>query len=118
MSIKTKFIPDLFYLEGYFSYSSRGFVVRKDYERAQDIKNLFMGYENEGYFYQVRHRYEVNDGCKITKKTNHSIEIKSMREIILGMAVMAFFALAIAVVAFANGKMNSSNRVRGNWSTG
>ena len=93
-----KNIPDLYKLEGYFKYVAYGFAVREDWKWARAVKEKFIQFGKNGFFYDVNQNYET----KITKKMNRTrpIDVQGYFELFAIMVVTAALSSLLLVLYY------------------
>ena len=95
--------PRLYTLDGYFTYATEGFALKKDHRLVRNITSLFMSYEAEGFFQQVKRKYVSQGGCRWQSKEKipvKTIQVGNFREVIMILGNLALISLVLELTLY------------------
>ena len=105
-------MPNLYVLDGYFTFTAHGFVLRNDSQFANETIGLFVKYGREGYFHDVRRKHESNKDCASKPNGKQAIGIDGFREVITLMMIAALGAVALSSVSLLWQNLHGGNDVQ------
>ena len=91
-------IPTLYTLDGYFTFASEGFVLKKNHRMFNKIASLFTNYEAEGFFQAVKRKYLNQIGCGqqlMEKSPVKAIPVGNLWEVIVILGTFAIISLLL-----------------------
>ena len=93
-------IPDLYTLDGYFTFSAYGFALRKDWQHSERIIDQFVRFGETGFFYKIARKYEKDIQGGRKKGGNRPIGIDGFFEFFTFLFVIAAFSSCLAIAKY------------------
>ena len=104
-------LPDLYFLDGYFSYVGYGFAMKRDWKWAYPIKKRFMRFGRNGLFYKLKQAYAGTLSKERTSKSSKAIDVDGYFELLLVMLVVGAMSSLLTIFRFVYLKIVSSRSV-------
>ena len=92
-------IPNLYILDGYFTFYASGFAVRKDWPYAEAVRKKFIEYSKNGYLYHVQQPYKKSSSQKSVRDSSLSLGIGEFSELLVIVSCVGFLSIVVTLLS-------------------